>query len=130
MFVLDTNTLIYHFRGHERITREIERLEAERLLLSVIVLYELQVGIEKAGYPPRRIAQLQEVLGQMTLVEFDVAAARSAAKIRAYLESRGTPIGAMDTLIAGVAVSRNATLVTHNMREFSRVPTLNIVDWF
>jgi tRNA(fMet)-specific endonuclease VapC len=130
MFVLDTNTLIYHFRGHERITREIECLETDRLLLSVVVLYELQVGLEKAVYPLRRVAQLQEVLSRMTLVEFDTAAARSAAQIRAYLESQGTPIGAIDTLIAGVALSLDATLVTHNTREFSRVPNLNIVDWF
>jgi tRNA(fMet)-specific endonuclease VapC len=107
-----------------------ERLKIDQLLLSVLVLYELQVGLEKAGYPLRRVTQLEEMLNRITLVKFDEAAARSAAQIRADLESQGTPIGAIDTLIAGVAVSRNATLVTHNVREFARIPDLKIVDWF
>jgi tRNA(fMet)-specific endonuclease VapC len=94
------------------------------------VLYELQVGIEKAGFLARQVAELEGLLSDTRLVVFDQAAAEAAASIRAYLESQGTPIGAIDTLIAGVALSLDATLVTHNTREFSRVPNLEIVDWF
>ena len=63
-------------------------------------------------------------------VDFDRDMALSAAKIRAQLEQQGTPIGPMDILIAGTAVSLQATLVTHNVREFSRIPGLSIADWY
>jgi tRNA(fMet)-specific endonuclease VapC len=56
--------------------------------------------------------------------------AMSAATIRAQLEQQGTPIGPMDILIAGTAVSLQATLVTHNVREFSRISGLAIADWY
>ncbi len=52
------------------------------------------------------------------------------AKIRAQLEKQGTPIGPMDILIAGTAIALQATLVTHNVREFSRIPGLSIADWY
>ena len=54
----------------------------------------------------------------------------AAATIRALMEQQGTPIGPMDVLIAGTAVSLQATLVTHNVREFSRIPGLAIADWY
>jgi tRNA(fMet)-specific endonuclease VapC len=54
----------------------------------------------------------------------------SAATIRAQLEQQGTPIGPMDVLIAGTAMSLQSTLVTHNVREFSRIPGLSIADWY
>ena len=50
--------------------------------------------------------------------------------IRAELEYMGTPIGPYDTLIAGMALSSNATLVTHNTKEFCRIKGLSLEDWF
>jgi len=56
--------------------------------------------------------------------------AQSAAMIRASLEKAGTPIGPMDTLIAGTALANQGTLVTHNAKEFSRVDDLQMTDWY
>lgn len=64
------------------------------------------------------------------MVPFDSNAALTAAKIRAQLEQLGTPIGPMDILIAGAALALQATLVTHNIKEFSRVPGLALIDWY
>ena len=130
MYVLDTNTLIYYFKRRGRVVERFAQIDPGDAVLSTLVLYELQVGIEKAGFLERQVAELEGLLSDTRLVVFDRAAAEAAASIRAYLEARGTPIGAIDTLIAGVALSLDATLVTHNTREFSRVPNLNIVDWF
>ena len=66
----------------------------------------------------------------MNLVSFDRDAALAAATIRAQLEQNGTPIGPIDVLIAGVAVARQATIVTRNVGEFSRVSGLSIVNWY
>jgi tRNA(fMet)-specific endonuclease VapC len=53
----------------------------------------------------------------------------NAARIRLDLERSGHTIEPMDLLIAGTAVSRNATLVTNNSREFSRVSGLKLENW-
>ncbi|WP_298268109.1 PIN domain-containing protein, partial [Geobacter sp.] len=65
----------------------------------------------------------------LEVVAYDEAAARAYGDIRAALEKAGTPIGSMDMLIAAHAVSLGIPLVTNNTREFSRVPSLNLVDW-
>jgi tRNA(fMet)-specific endonuclease VapC len=90
----------------------------------------LQVGIAKSNSPSKRIQQLQQLLSQVNRVDFDRDMAIAAATIRAQLEQQGTPIGPMDVLIAGTAASLQSTLVTHNVREFSRIPGLAIADWY
>ncbi|MBD1823887.1 type II toxin-antitoxin system VapC family toxin [Cyanobacteria bacterium FACHB-DQ100] len=130
MYVLDTNTLIYYFKDQGRVAQTLASIPAQDIVISTIVFYELQVGILKSTSPAKRIQQLQQLLSRVNLVLFDRDAALAAATIRAQLEQQGTPIGAIDVLIAGVAVSLQATLVTHNISEFSRVSGLAIVDWY
>ena len=64
------------------------------------------------------------------MIEFTEREAKASALIRADLEKKGTPIGAMDVLIAGSAKVHNLTLVTHNTKEFIRVEGLALQDWF
>jgi tRNA(fMet)-specific endonuclease VapC len=90
----------------------------------------LQVGIAKSTSPAKRTQQLQQLLNRVNLVPFDRDAALAAATIRVQLEKQGSPIGSMDILIAGIAISLKATLVTHNVNEFSRVAGLAIADWY
>jgi tRNA(fMet)-specific endonuclease VapC len=130
MYVLDTNTLIYYFKGQGQVAQNLANVSAQEISIPTIVLFELQVGIAKSNSPAKRIQQLQELLSRVNLVLFDREAALAAAKIRAELEQQGTPIGQMDVLIAGTAIALQATLVTHNIKEFSRVSGLTIVDWY
>jgi tRNA(fMet)-specific endonuclease VapC len=130
MYILDTNTLIYYFKGQGQVAQNLASVLPEEIIVSTIVLFELQVGIEKSVAPTKRIQQLQQILSQVNLVRFDRDAAVAAATIRAQLEKQGTPIGPMDVLIAGTALALKATLVTHNVKEFSRVPGITIEDWY
>jgi tRNA(fMet)-specific endonuclease VapC len=130
MYVLDTNTLIYYFKGQGQVAQNLADISAEEVIISTIVVFELQVGIAKSNSPAKRTQQLQQLLSRVNQVDFDRNMAVSAATIRAQLEQQGTPIGPMDVLIAGVAMSLQATLVTHNVREFSRIPGLSIADWY
>ncbi len=95
-----------------------------------IVIYELQVGIAKSNNPKKREKQLSTLLEQVNTIEFGEREAKASALIRADLEKKGTPIGAMDILIAGCAKAHNLTLVTHNTKEFIRVDGLSLSDWF
>ena len=130
MYILDTNTLIYYFKGQGQVAQNLVNVSAQEISIPTIVLFELQVGIAKSTSPAKRTQQLQELMSRVNLVLFDREAALAAAKIRAELEQQGTPIGQMDVLIAGTAIALQATLVTHNINEFSRVSGLTIVDWY
>jgi len=130
MYILDTNTLIYYFKGLGQVAQNLANVSPQEIGISTIVLFELQVGIAKSTSPAKRTQQLQQFLSRVNLVPFDRDSAVAAATIRVQLEQQGTPIGAMDVLIAGTAASLQATLVTHNVKEFARVSGLAIADWY
>jgi tRNA(fMet)-specific endonuclease VapC len=130
MYVLDTNTLIYYFKGQGKVAQNLANVPPQDIHVSTIVLFELQVGIAKSASPAKRTQQLQQFLSRVNLVSFDQNAALAAATIRAQLEQQGMPIGSLDVLIAGAAMALQATLVTHNIGEFSRVSGLAIADWY
>jgi tRNA(fMet)-specific endonuclease VapC len=130
MYVLDTNMLIYYFKNQGQVAQRLAAVVPQEIIISTIVLFELKVGIAKSTSPTKRIQQLQQLLSRVNLVSFDRDDAMAAATIRAQLEQQGTPIGPIDVLIAGVAMARQATIVTRNVGEFSRVGGLAIVDWY
>jgi len=130
MYILDTNTLIYYFKGQGQVAQNIANVSPQEIGISAIVLFELQVGIAKSTSPAKRTQQLPQLLSRVNLVPFDRDSAVAAATIGAQLEQQGTPIGPLDVLIARTAASLQATLVTHNVKEFSRVSGLAIADWY
>ena len=129
-YALDTNTLIYFFKGRGEVARSLLATAPADVMIPAVVVYEIETGIAKSTEPDKRKEQLAELLDIVTVLPFDVDAARKAAGIRARLERKGTPIGPMDTLIAGTALAYNTTLVTHNTAEFQRIPELQLTDWF
>ena len=130
MFALDTNSLIYFFKGQGKVAERLLETPPSEIGVPAIVFYELEVGIAKSSSPKKRRKQLAELVDLVNLLPFGEAEARATAALRAALEKRGKPIGPIDTLIAGTAIANRATLVTHNIREFSRVSGLKVVDWY
>ena len=130
MFLLDTNTVIYFFKGQGNVAERLLAVAAGEVAISSVSLYEIEVGIAKSSQSSRRRRQFDSFLSTVSVLSFDSAAARAAATLRAGLEKRGLPIGPLDNLIAGVALAHRATLVTRNTREFSRLPGLALMDWY
>jgi tRNA(fMet)-specific endonuclease VapC len=130
VYALDTNTLIYFFRGEGNVASRLLAMPPREIAVPAVVVFELEVGIAKSHQPRKRRGQLDALLALVTVLPFDHAAARCAAELDAALSAAGTPIGPMDTLIAGSALARRATLVTRNVREFRRVKGLKIEDWY
>jgi tRNA(fMet)-specific endonuclease VapC len=130
MFLLDTNTLIYFFKGQGKVAERLFAVPPGDVAISSVSLYEIEVGIAKSEQPAKRRRQFDTFLAVVSVLPFDRSAARAAATARVDLEKRGLPIGPLDNLIAGVALAHRATLVTHNTREFSRLPNLAIIDWY
>lgn len=130
MYLLDTNTLIYYFKGMGNVSQKLLNTPPKEIAIPAIVLYELEVGIAKSKSPKKRIGQLSQMLSLINIIPFAEKEAKYAAKIRASLEQKGTPIGAYDILIAGTAMAHQATLVTRNTAEFKRVKNIKLVNWF
>ncbi len=130
MYLLDTNTLIYFFKGIGNVANILLSKAPKDILIPSIALFELEVGIAKSTKPQKRSKQLVSLISIISISSFGSREAKVAAIIRANLEGKGTPIGPYDTLIAGTALSNNATLVTHNTKEFQRVEGLSIEDWY
>ena len=130
MFVLDTNTLIYFFKGWGKVTERILATPPRQGKIPSIVLYELETGIAKSSSPAKRRHQLDTFMAEVDLLPFAASEARLAAQIRARLEARGTPIGPIDVLIAATAMACGGTLVTHNLKEFQRIDGLETIDWY
>jgi tRNA(fMet)-specific endonuclease VapC len=95
--------------------------------VSAIVAHELFYGAFKSRRAAENVALIDAL--QFEVIEFDREDARQAGEVRALLAACGGTIGPFDVLIAGQALARNLTLVTHNTGEFGRVPGLAIEDW-
>ena len=131
MLVLDTNTISDDFRGDPKVVPRRQAVAPADVGVPAVVEYELRYGLlclpQEAAEP--RLAALAQLLRLMQKLPFDSECATEAARLRAALEAAGTPIGPMDLLIAATALRHQATLVTRNAREFSRVAGLQWVDW-
>ncbi len=126
---LDTNICSFIIRSSSpSLDRKINRFKKGELYISTVVEYELLFGYEK-NPSPRLLSLLQSFFSLVKIAPFDSTAAHSSAIVRANLVRVGRLIGAQDMLIAGHALSLDATLITNNTREFSRVTNLKVEDW-
>jgi len=129
-YLLDTNTLIYLFKNTGNVRQHMAQYKDTDLRLCTPVMWELLTGAFKAQNPSSQLARLKEMENRFTVLPFDLDSARHAAQTRAHLERLGTPIGNVDTLISGIALAQDLTLVTRNTREFERVPGLRVENWY
>ncbi len=128
--MLDTNVCIHLIRRRPReVLLRFEGYTVGEIGVSSVTVAELRYGAEKSAHKARNREALSRFLLPLVVAEFGQDAAAAYGRARAALETRGTPIGPLDTLIAAHAVSLGVTLVTNNVREFGRVPGLEVEDW-
>jgi tRNA(fMet)-specific endonuclease VapC len=129
-FLLDTNACIAHLTG--RSPKLIERVRSMRpsdLVTCAVVKAELIFGALKSSRRDENLKRVKVFLAPFQCHPFDDAATEIYAHLRLQLERAGTPIGPNDLLIAAIALSRGCSVVTLNVREFSRVPELQVEVW-
>ncbi len=130
MYILDTNTLVYFFKGMGNVAEKLLDTSPQNIGIPAVVLYELEYGITKSISPNKRIKQLAEISSLVEVFPFGKEEAKASALIRTNLEKKGTPIGPYDVMIAGTAINKQGILVTNNIKEFKRVPKLKLENWF
>ena len=129
-YMLDTNTCIYIIKKHPaNVIKKIQTLALGDICLSSLTLAELKYGVEKSQHKQQNKSALEEFTLPLEIMSFDEKATYHYGHVRAYLEKKGTPIGALDLIIAAHALSLNLILVTNNRKEFQRVPQLKVEDW-
>ena len=129
-YLLDTNICIYLIRQRPvSVIAKFNEHFVGDIGISAISVAELSFGVQKSQFRDQNHQALLQFLAPLVMVEFGSEAAFAYGQIRAELEAQGTPIGSLDTLIAGHAVSLEVTLVTNNEKEFSRVLKLKVENW-
>ena len=129
-YLLDTDICIYLIKKRPpEVLEQFRQHSPQDVATSIITLFELEYGVEKSQNPQRSKDALSKFFLPLNLINLDRSSAIEAAIIRAQLEKKGMPIGPYDLLIAGLARSRDMTLVTNNIKEFERVGSLHLENW-
>lgn len=129
-YMIDTNICIYAIKHKpEKVIQKLRETDPDDICVSSVTYAELVHGVEKSAAVEKNRLALSMLLANIEIKDFGVDAANCYGKIRAALERKGTPIGPLDMMIAGHAQSLELTVVTNNMKEFSRVNNLKIENW-
>ena len=128
-YLLDTNIFIAAMKGVQKVRDKLAILPLSDLLLSPVVLGELQLGVEKSRHREKNASRLALIVEGIQLAALDAETSRHYGEIRAELERAGTPIGANDYWVAAQGRALGAVVVTDNTGEFSRVHGLLIENW-
>jgi len=129
-YMLDTDMCSYIIREHsESVRQRFQKLTMEQLCISVVTYAELIYGVERSS--SRRVNRpiIEDFVRHLDVMDWDTDAADQYGVIRTELEAAGTPIGAMDMMIAAHAKSIKAVLVTNNQKHFTKVKGLKIDNW-
>ena len=127
--MLDTNIISDLIRNPQgRAAKRIAKVGDDNICTSIIVAAELRYGCAKSG-SKRLLKAVEDLLGEINVLPFEVPADTEYGEIRAELEAAGKPIGGNDLLIAAHAHATGATIVTANTAEFKRIRGLSVENW-
>ena len=130
MFLLDTNVCVRILNGSSpAVAARLQATAPADVRLCAVVKSELVYGARRSARVDANLRLLRRFFAPLVSLPFDDRCAEEAGLIRLDLERSGRPIGPNDLLIAATARAHDLTLVTHNLREFGRVPGLGTEDW-
>ena len=129
MYLIDTDIIIYSFKGNPVVTENLQDHRMDPMAISVITYGEMIYGARKSRHVERNLAAARRVAEIYPLLPITQSVVETFASIKADLQIAGTPLDDMDLLIAATSMSHNLTLVTNNEKHFSRVPGLSLVNW-
>ena len=129
-YLLDTNICIYTINSRPaEVIAEVRKRSADEICISSVTIAELAYGIQKSRRQEASYQALLEFLAPFEIIDFASQDAMEFGRIRAFLEEKGSMIGAYDLQIAAQALARKLVLVTNNTREFARISELKLENW-
>ncbi len=127
-YLLDTNIVIFFFKGKFEIEEKMDAVGITNCLISEITLAELKFGAENSGNVEKHRSEVDELIETVQVLPI-TSALDIFAKEKARLRKQGLPLDDFDLLIAATAIANGITLVTNNVKHFSRIEGLTIEDW-
>jgi len=129
MFLLDTDTIIYNLKGNEAIKKNLQYHFDTPLKISVITLMELYYGAYKSEKFSSNLAKVRTIENTFEIISAGKESAENFGLLKASLEKSGKRLDDFDLTIASCALAYNLTLVTNNLKHFSRIEGLKITNW-
>lgn len=128
--LIDTDILSMFFRGHGNVVTRFQEylLEHKQVSLSIVTYYEIYSGLKHRD-AQKQLSVFLNFASQNIVLPLTIQSVTSSAIIYAHLRQEGIPIDDIDLLIAGVAITNNLVLVTHNQRHFNRIESLEVQNW-
>jgi len=130
--LIDTSVLIQLERGGAEVSDRVRLAGDDSVFLSVVTASELLHGVWRArdeGMRARRIALVEAILREIPLIDLDLAVARVHAQIWAEQQAKGLMIGVHDLWIAATCIAHGFRIATVNVRDFERIPGLQVQRW-
>ncbi|MDA3977689.1 MULTISPECIES: type II toxin-antitoxin system tRNA(fMet)-specific endonuclease VapC [Gallibacterium] len=128
-YMLDTNIVIFIIKNKPEHLLPLFNENQARICISSITLMELIYGAEKSAKVAQNLSVIESFCSRLTVLDYNEGAAYHSGQIRAELAKTGQPIGPYDAMIAGHARSLGLTVVTNNVKEFTKVNGLRVIDW-
>jgi len=129
MYLLDTDTVIFNFKGHEAIRKNLLRCSNEPIKLCIITLMELYYGAYKSQKVASNLAKIKMLETSLDILPFGQEPVEIFGMCKAGLEAKGTPLDDFDMALAACALAHNLILVTNNTKHFQRIAGLRITNW-
>ena len=129
MYLLDTDTIIYCLKGDDTIRKNLERHTADLLKISIITLMELYYGAYKSDRVSGNLAKIKTIETGFEIIPTGNESAELFGRLKASLQKTGNPLDDFDLIIASCALAHNLTLVTNNVKHFSRIESLKLENW-
>lgn len=129
MYLLDTDTVIYNFKGHPNIQKNLQRHLSDPINISIVTCMELYYGAYKSQKVTSNLAKIKMLEQSIEVIPLGQESGEIFGKLKAQLEIQGSRLDDFDLAIASCALSRNLTLVTNNIEHFRRIDGLKLANW-
>jgi len=131
MVVLDTDILVSFIRGNEEAINKINNYynSESSVMTTSMTVFELFRGAFASHNSEKKVGDIELLIEDLDILDFDTRSSKIVGKIYNELKRNGKIIDILDMFIASISISNNETLVTRNIKHFSRIPKLKIEKW-
>lgn len=129
--IVDTDFVIDLLRNDASATQKLQKFseQGESFFMTVLTVFELFNGVSRSSRPEQEREKVKTALKNQAIIGFDEKSAETAGEICGLLAHQGTPVGAIDCMIAGIAIHAHKTVLTRNVRDFGKIRGLTIESY-